>query len=95
MNKIYRGIAPHTVLVNSNLLNPYNDLANCSTNFSWGHPGSGSTRLALAILADYYNDKFARKYYKSFKFKKITKLPRNKNWSMTSKEIEDFFAAST
>lgn len=34
--------------------------------FSWGYRGSGTTQLALAILADYASDDWALEHYRDF-----------------------------
>jgi hypothetical protein len=39
--------------------------------FNFGHAGTGSSRLALALLADAIDDETALKHYQSFKAKVI------------------------
>lgn len=66
------------------------DLANHSpTGFAWGYNGSGPAQLALAILAYQYDDKTAMRYYQSFKERVITQFDKDKNWSLTTKQIEE------
>jgi hypothetical protein len=53
---------------------------NSSTDFSWGHNGSGPAQLALAILTDYFGAKpgervIAETLYEPFKFTVIAVLP--------------------
>ena len=92
MSKIYKGIQNDVALVNGVPLNPRNDLVNHSpTGFSWGYGGSGPAQLALAILADYYNDEFALDHYQKFKWKKIAGVQKGADWMITGKEIEDSF----
>ena len=50
------------------VLPPRLDLANHSpTGLSWGYHGSGCAQLALALLADVYDDEKALRFYKRFK----------------------------
>jgi hypothetical protein len=46
-----------------------------ATGLSWGYAGSGPAQLALAILADCFNDETALKHYQHFKATVIAKLP--------------------
>lgn len=50
------------------LLDPRLDLKNHSpTGFGWGYSGSGPAQLALAILADLFDDQTALQHYQKFK----------------------------
>ncbi len=67
------------VLVGMKLLNPINSqrLRNHSPDgFSWGYGGSGPAQLALAILLELTNPKFALGHYGDFKWEVIAKLPQ-------------------
>ncbi|MCK4608209.1 MAG: hypothetical protein KAT71_01895 [Gammaproteobacteria bacterium] len=91
-NKIYNGVDCHTVTVNGKPLAPRNDLDNSSsTGFSWGYAGSGPAQLALAILADYYDDEFALANRLIFKWGKLANIKSDEDWSMTGEDIENFF----
>lgn len=49
-------------------LDPRLDLRNHSpSGFEWGYLGSGPAQLALAILADLFDDHTATQYYQRFK----------------------------
>jgi len=56
-------------------LPPRNDLCDHSpTGFAWGYGGSGPAQLALAILADVYDDEFALANYQQFKWDVVAKF---------------------
>jgi hypothetical protein len=69
-------------------LHPDYDLGNdSSTDFSWGHNGSGPAQLALAILTDYFGAKpgervIAETLYEPFKFTVIAVLPIAGKWTL-------------
>ena len=66
------------------------DLLSASpTGFSWGFRGSGPAQLAIAILADAYDDEFAVKQYQRFKDDVIAKLPE-REWVITREDIDDW-----
>jgi len=64
-------------------------LANHSpTGFEWGYAGSGPAQLALALLADALGDDArALRLHQEFKFRVVTRLPRNGRWTMTDVEV--------
>lgn len=64
------------------------DLVNHSpTGFSCGYGGSGPAQLAFALLADIFDDDYALEHYQEFKWNVIAKLPRDKPWTLTVKQI--------
>lgn len=66
------------------------DLLSASpTGFSWGFRGSGPAQLAIAILADAYDDEFAVKQYQRFKDDVIAKLPE-REWVITREDVDDW-----
>jgi hypothetical protein len=67
------------------------DIANRSpAGFEWGYLGSGPTQLAIALLADATgSDEVALQLHQRFKFHVIVKLPRNRPWHLTDREIVD------
>lgn len=71
------------------LLNPRLDLVNHSpTGFEWGYMGSGPAQLALAILADFYDDATALHYYQAFKTDVIAPLSCDtKSWLIDERII--------
>lgn len=77
------------VTVDAQPLNLRLDLCNHSpSGFEWGYGGSGPAQLALAILADHFeDDDKARDLHQEFKSRVIANLPRTA-WSLTSEEIE-------
>jgi hypothetical protein len=63
------------------------DLVNHSpTGFEWGYGGSGPSQLALAILADLYDDETAVRYHQDFKREVVCGLDRNR-WSLTDAQV--------
>ena len=103
---IYRGIrvspeektgSDSLVYVDDKPLNPKasQNICNHSPNgFNWGYGGSGPAQLALAILLDYYGNRAeAVRYYQSFKFAVIGRLPQEGDWTMTGTDIEAAMAA--
>lgn len=96
--KFYRGApvgrAPGSghVLVNGRRLNPRHDLQNHSPDgFNWGYSGSGAAQLALAILAEEFDDDaFALANYQRFKRGVVARLDRKLCWDMTSWMIRDW-----
>lgn len=70
------------------MLEPRLDLRYHSpTGFEWGYEGSGPAQLALAILADHFqNDDEALRKYQDFKRNVVSKFPREA-WKITEDEI--------
>lgn len=77
------------VTVDGRALDPRHDLRNHSPDgFEWGYGGSGPAQLALAMLADHFNDgRKALEIYQDFKFAVIAGLSGDE-WTLTSREIE-------
>lgn len=74
-------------------IDPRLDLANHSpTGFSWGYEGNCPAQSALAILADYYDDEFALKYYQEFKRAYISRYNQTKMFELSGNTI-DFWRA--
>lgn len=97
--KIYRGVPPHTVTVENHngalsqpslgRLPPRLDLRNHSpTGFSWGYYGSGPAQLALALLADIWDDGTAQRFYQTLKNDLIGTLPMGEPWELTEEQIK-------
>lgn len=55
--------------------------------FAWGYGGSGPSQLALAILLEYTDRKFAVSHYQDFKADVIAKLPKDHEFTLTDYEI--------
>jgi len=67
------------------------DIVNHSpTGIAWGYGGSGPAQCALAILIDYLGDEErAQALYQDFKFKVVARIPRNSEWKLTGRQIEN------
>ena len=64
------------------------DLYNHSpTGFSWGYNGSGPAQLALAILADCYDDEAAMRWHQDFKEAFIARLDMDSSFTLTESAI--------
>ena len=73
-----------------NHLDPRTDLAEHSpTGFEWGYGGSGPAQLALALLADRYDDAVALDHYQRFKSDVIARLDGDK-WTLNAGVVEDY-----
>jgi hypothetical protein len=60
------------------------------TGIAWGYGGSGPAQCALAILVDYLGDEErSRSLYQDFKFKVVARFPRDSEWTLTGRQIED------
>jgi hypothetical protein len=98
----HEGWLEHTALVvtvNGQPLDPRLDFENISpTGFECGYGGSGPRQLAIAILADYLGDRFLRDESKAahlsyyFMSDVIAQLPRDRDWQISSDEIEQFLS---
>jgi Family of unknown function (DUF6166) len=66
------------------------DLSNHSPmGFSWGYRGSGPAQLALAILADHFNnDATALALYQDFKELWVIDLDRDAEWELTGEQLD-------
>ena len=78
------------VTVDGELLDPRLDLKNhCPTGFEWGFCGSGPAQLALAILADHFDDpQEALEFYQRFKWAVIAELPKIE-WTLNTRQIDE------
>lgn len=66
------------------------DLANHSpTGFCWGYQGSGPAQAALAILADMFDDNFARLNYQILKRELIAGLPMDEDFVINDRQIRN------
>lgn len=83
VRKVMLKSGPNRLVVEkSEPLSPRHDLRNHSPDgFAWGYAGSGPAQLALALLADLYDDEFAMEHYQAFKFAFVAKLPKDEPWS--------------
>lgn len=82
-----------TVMVNGKRLKERQDLCNYSPDgFEWGYAGSGPAQLALAILADCFEDaEFAILNHQIFKLAVIAKLSRDIRWELTEEQVRSGF----
>lgn len=92
--KLYQGYRDNEgeliVSVNGILLNPRTDLKLHYDGFECGYGGVGSRQLALALLADYFDDaQKALALYEKFMWIVIVQLPRER-WSLNTHDIETF-----
>jgi len=69
-------------------LPPRLDIVNHSpTGFGWGYGGSGAGQLALAILCQLFDDKYAKNHYMKFKWDFVAKLKQDEEWVATEDEL--------
>lgn len=101
--KIYKGIPespdyPHVggvrVIVDgvdTGPLDPRTDLRNHSpTGFAWGYHGSGPAQLALAILADAFeDDELAQRVYQEFKSDMIAPIGPGE-WEIALETVKEW-----
>ena len=85
-----------TVSVDGLPLDPRTDLRQISTTgFEWGYMGSGPRQLALAILADHFDDTAkAVGQYKLFCDRTIASLT-GEEWRLDSEQIEVVLSSYT
>lgn len=95
--KFYQGAPPRrlpgagVVTVDGRCLNPRHDLYCYSPDgLNWGYKGTGPAQLAVAILAEEFDDAFAVENYQRFKRQVIARLDQHKAWDMTSRMIRDW-----
>lgn len=55
--------------------------------FSWGYGGSGPAQLALAILLEYADEKFALANYQQFKFDMLTGMLMHEHLVIAGRDI--------
>ena len=91
-----RGDGVCSVTVNGLPLDPRVDLQQLSTTgFGWGYMGSGPRQLALAILADHFEDgSKAIGRYRSFCDAVIASLT-SEEWHMDSDQIDSALSSVT
>lgn len=78
------------VTVDGEPLDPRHDLFNHSPDgFEWGYGGSGPSQLALAILADLFDDTTALKYYQDFKRGCISRIG-GERWNLSEEAIREW-----
>lgn len=100
MTKIFKGKRSFfgnqvTVTYNDQPLDLRLDLSMHSPlGFEWGYNGSGPRQLALAILAEAFNDDEALEYYEQFMYDVIMPL-HDRKWEMTSSDINVWFEQAT
>lgn len=80
------------VTVDGAPLDPRFDLKTLSEEgFEWTYEGEAPAQLALAILADHFqDDAMALKHYNSFMRKAVANF--NNDWEMTSEDIDNLLA---
>lgn len=80
------------VTVDGNPLDPRFDLKTLSEEgFEWTYEGEAPAQLALAILADHFqDDRKALEHYDSFMRKAVANF--NNDWEMTSQDIDNLLA---
>ncbi|MGM0561420.1 MAG: DUF6166 domain-containing protein [Pseudomonadota bacterium] len=80
------------VTVDGNPLDPRFDLKALSEEgFEWTYEGEAPAQLALAILADHFqDDRKALEHYDSFMRKAVANF--NNDWEMTSQDIDNLLA---
>lgn len=75
------------VTVDGRTLNPRLDLWNHSpTGVEWGYTGSGPAQLALALLADCFDEETAIEWHQRYKAAVIAGLPY-RGWTLSEEEI--------
>lgn len=57
------------------------------TGFEWGYGGAGPQQLAFAMLLELTNEKIARTLLVEFTNRFVSKLPRDKNFSVPKEEV--------
>jgi hypothetical protein len=65
----------------------YDLLSASPSGFEWSYGGSGPAQLAIAILADAYDDEFACEYYQQFKREVVSELPEE-GWTLTKQDLD-------
>jgi hypothetical protein len=70
------------------LLDPRNDLADCSDGVSWGYPGSGPAQLAVAMLMELLGD-WERVQRIRYEFQEFfaARIPQARNWTADGADI--------
>jgi hypothetical protein len=73
----------------SRLLSPRRDFRNHSSDFDWGSASAGSAQLALAILADYLEDReLALELHRAFKLRVVASLAHD-GWTLTDDDVAE------
>ena len=63
-----------------------------SSGFEWGYEGSGPQQLALAILADHFDDdNSALTHHKVF-MEVVISVMQSDEWTLTTEQIENSFS---
>lgn len=78
----------YVVTADGKPLDPRLDLANHSpSGFCWGYSGSGPAQLALAVLADAFDDATALRFYQDLKWRFFAQIRQNDDWQLRSEEL--------
>ena len=87
--------AGREVTVGGEPLSPSESLAvarHSADGFAWGHGGSGSAQLALAILLRFADRATARRVYQAFKWECIATLPQA-DFRLRGEDVRAWLAA--
>lgn len=90
------GQANGVVKIDGFTLSPFKslELRNHSPDgFAWGYHGSGPAQLALAILLEFADEKFALENYQHFKFDVIARLPMGQAFKLKSNDVKAWIGA--
>lgn len=85
------GKATRTVTIGGEPLDPSRSqsiINHSPDGFSWGYAGSGPAQLALALLLEFADEDFARRYHQEFKTDVIAKLPDMRHFEMTEQQVK-------
>ena len=71
---------------------PHRMVLHSPTGMEWGYGGSGPADLALNILLEFTNRKFALSHYQSFKWDFVAKMDRDEA-TIRASDIREWIAA--
>lgn len=100
-NRIYRGMARNGVHEGGSQVVTVTDQHETTTplrhrvrhspdGFQWGYGGSGPADLARSILWDHLGNEPSPSLYQDFKWDVIAALPIGENFTITSKQVQDW-----